>query len=434
MKTFILLITFLLFAVPSQAKQSLTLNKIIKEVLKHSPSLKFANRKVEAARFSRKKETAKRWLKVDFYAGIERHSEPISVVPISAPGKFPKFSRDIYSWELKASIPIYDGGKVSKLVKIKNLEVFKEKRGLQQSAEDLIANVKELYFTILYLKALKKTNEELLEILKKEERLASLKYKAGKVAELDLLYFKRARLQEEASLEEIKKKLKAAKEVLLLLMGWQDKEDIDVKGKIFEVNFSQIPDVASIDRLIEGRTDVRIAYLKVRQAEVNLNLARRENLPQLYLFSSYGERAGAGLNYKKNLWTVGIQLKISIFDSGVTKYNIMEKQENLLATKQALNSVKLKAKEEVVNALAEINSCKAKIRKYKAAVVFAKEVFEKESLKYRTGAGSVVDLLSAQETWLKAKMSLIKAFFDLSTAMVKFELATGQIAKGYLNE
>ncbi len=432
-KIYWLFLFWLIFVINCFASETITLDQAIKEAIQHHPGIKAVKRQIEALGFSRKKEAAKRWLNVDFYATAERHSSPITVVPISAPGKFPEFSRDIYSWEIKASIPIYDGGRVSRLVKIKDLELLSEKDFLKSSVEDLIANVKQLYFAVLYLKTLKKANEKLLEILKKEEQLADLKYKAGKVAQLDLLYFERARLQEEASLEEVKKKLEATKEILSLLMG-REKCDFVVQGDIFKLPLEKIPQNKVLTSLIEDRSDVKMAQVKVSQSEAAVELAKREFWPKLSLFSSYGYRAGAGLNYRKEVWTIGIQLSIPIFDSGVREYQVMENQRKLLAAIDQLKATKLKAKEEIINALAEIKAYKTQIRKYKASVRFAKEVFEKESVRYRTGAGNIVDLLSAQEAWLKAKMALIKAYFDLHTAMVKLELNTGQIAKGYYKD
>ncbi len=408
----------------------LTLDEAINKALSTHPRLSFLRKELSATYYAKKAQAASRWLKAEVIAQAERHSDPVAVVPISVPGKFPAFSRDIYLWELDLSLPLYEGGRIKKAVKLKELEFLVKQSMLRQSAEDLIANVKQLYYQILYLEALSKTQERLLEILKKQREAAFLKYRLGKIPRLDLLHFDRLLREEEAALTTTKENLILAKRILALLIGAEDK-NFEVSGRLEIKNVPRF-DKSLLEAFISERADIKASYLKVEQANTAFEATRRTYFPKVFLFSSYGRRAGSGLNYDEEVWAAGIRLELTLFDSGITKNRLREKKALVEAAREALSVTRLKAKEEILSSAVKIKSSLLKIEKYKASQTFAQEAFEREKLRYEQGACAVTDLLYAQEAWLKAKAELLKAYYELRSALVSFELATGQIAKGYL--
>ncbi len=435
MKALGYLLAFLvLFSAATSLKaQELTLEDAVKKALSAHPGLKARQRAVEAASYARQATAANRWLKANFVAQAERHSDPVAVTAIKGPGAFPAFSRDIYLWEVDLSLPLYEGGRVAREVRLKEFETKVQQSLLRQSAEDLIANVEQLYYQILYLKALKETQEELLRLLRKQYQEACLKHQVGKIARLDLLYFKRALQEEEAALLATNDNLKLAKHLLALLMG-EDKPHFELRGKLNKpVNISS--EVTSkIEAHLSNRPDVKAAIFKVRQAEASLSRAKRAYAPDLSLFSSYGHRAGAGLQDEEEVWVAGVRFQWQIFDSGARHHRIRENRALVLAAEENLRAVRLKARQEILSALTRVETALSQIKKYQAAENFAQAAFERESVRYETGAGAVTDLLLAQEAWLRAKSALLKAYYELQSAKVAFDLATGEIAKGYLHE
>ncbi len=429
---FLSLIFILMSPLTGLAQKSLSLEEAIRLALKHHPSIKAQKDALKASRFAKKATSANRWLKANLILQAERHNDPVTITSIKGPGQFPPFSRDIYFWQVEATFPLYEGGRVAQEVKIKDLEINIRQSLLRQSTEDLIANVKQLYFQVLYLKNLAKAQRELYRLLEKQYRDASLKYQVGKIAKLDLLYFKRALEEEKALLLASENNLRLAKKLLALVIGLEDTS--------FEVSSALEPSKKldfnpfSADKFLDQRPDVKAAKLKVKQAEAAISRAKREYLPTLSAFSSYGRRAGAGLNNDEEVWVAGVRLNWSIFDSGVKRNLVKEKQALWLAAKEELESLRLAASQEIISAVSRINSAKSQVNRLKAAEEFAREAYKREAFRYQAGAGSINDLLQAQEAWLRTKSNLLKAYYDLNTATISFELATGQIAKEFLNE
>ncbi|WP_197460503.1 TolC family protein [Thermodesulfatator autotrophicus] len=416
----------------AQAQSKLTLEKAISLALKNHPSIKAQKDVLTASRFAKDATKANRWFKANLIVQAERHNDPVTITSIKGPGQFPPFSRDIYFWQVEATFPLYEGGRVAQEVKIKDLEINIRQSLLRQSTEDLIANVKQLFFQVLYLKSLVKAQRELYHLLKEQYHDASLKYQVGRIARLDLLYFKRALEEEKALLLASESNLHLAKKLLALVIGLED-NSFEVSGHLEPLKNVNIKSF-SAEKFLEERPDVKAARLKVKQAEAAISRAKREYLPTISAFSSYGRRAGAGLNNDEEVWVAGVRLNWSIFDSGVKRNLLKEKQALWLAAKEELQNLRLSASQEIISAVSQINLAKSQVNRLKAAEEFAREAYKREALRYQAGAGSINDLLQAQEAWLRTKSNLLKAYYDLNTAVVSFELATGQIAKEFSNE
>ncbi len=426
------LILTMVLSIPLYAREDriITIDCAVRRALSFRPEIKARKKSVRAWEFSKKATHSRRWASVDLNLGAERHNNPVAVVPIKGKGKFPTFSRDIYSWELTMSFPLYEGGRISKETKLKGLGKLLEESLLRQSAQDLIANTKQVFYQVLFFKRLVKIHEKMLSVLSEQREKAFLKYRFGKIPKLDLLYFDRALSEEEADLSSARENLRLSKRILALLMG-EKTTGFEIAGNIEGPEKEKIPN-GDIESLISQREDVKSARLKVEKSRISLERARREYLPEIYLTSSYGHRAGSGFHNDEEVWFLGAKLKLNIFDSGVKRNTVREKILSLASEKENLRAVQLRAREEILRAISKIRIAKDEIKKYSSAEIYSREAFKRESLRYQTGAGSITDLLSAHEAWLRVKTALAKAHYDLKVAIVSLELAAGTISKGYL--
>ena len=420
----ICLTIFIYFCIFSHAKaRILTLSEAVKLALKNYPALKSLQYKLISLSYKKKAIKTKRWIKIDFEVQAQRYSEPITLYPISQPGKFPPFTQDLYSWNLIFSFPIYQGGSLSEKVKLSNLESLLTKTELFKTKEDLVATVKTLYFQIIYLESTKAKEITLLKELKKERDLAFLRYKAGKAPYLDLLHFDTLLKEEEALVNKVSYQLELSKKLLAIIIGLNSL-DFKVKGSLktnLNTNFK------NNNLFLLKRPDVKLAFLRIKKSETEIKLAKSAFLPRLYIFGSYGQRFDSGFHDQKEMWSFGIGLKFNIFSSGERIYTLLQKKEELLSAKSYLNAVMLKAKQSVMSAITEIKTAMSNIKLYESEIRFAKEAYLKEVLKYNKGVGSVMDVTDSHQRWLKAELALLKAEFELKKALINYQLQTAQI-------
>ncbi len=411
-------------------KSSLTFTEAIEKAVQHNPSILAHEHEWKASIKGYKAEKGRLYPQVNFHAQASRLSDPQFVVPIKKPGTFPALSRDIYQFSFEGTLPLYQGGRLKRRVKISELVIAMQKSLEKQTALDLIANVKNTFFLALYLKRLVSARERTLEALKREEREARLRLKVGRIPPLDLMRIETQVRAEEAALSAAKEALKRAKEALSVLMGEAPRSDFDLVGSLDAASFKF--EEVDPEMALSCRPDIFAQKKAVEKTEEEVKLAFGEHLPSIDLFANYGRRAGSGFHHSEEVWEAGVRLKLNIFSGGTISAKVAQKRAELLAEREHLRALELSARKEIANAISLISQAKEEVAHLDAARKTAKEAFRVERLKYRTGAGTVTDMLLAQAAWAQAEADYLGALYRLASAFVEYQRATAQIVRGWI--
>ncbi len=407
----------------------LTLEEAIVAALKNNPRLISEKHLYNSLRYAERAEKGRLRPQIDFIAQAKRMSDPQPVVSIAGPGEFPNFSKSLYLYQFRAKLPLYEGGRIRKSVEVASLSKDAQQNLEKQTALRLIADVKRTYFFILYTKSLIEAYEKGVEALRKVKKDAELKLSLGKIPPLDVMRIEAQLEGEEAYLLAAREAYKRAIETLLVLMGEKPDKRLDITGKLEYVPFQSH---IKKDFSLSCRPDVMAQKLIVEKAKKRVELAFREHFPSLEIFSNYGKRAGAGLNYRREVWEVGVQFKLNLYSGGVISSKVSQAKAYFLREKQRLKELELRAKKEILDAVSRIKEAEGRVLHFKASKNSAKEAFRVEELKYRTGAGTVTDMLMAQAAWFKAESDYVHSLYELVCAQIDYEYATATIGKSFV--
>jgi len=380
----------ILAAPPVRAGEGLTLSEARHLALRANPEILARGHEVSAARAARRAEWGKLLPQVDLLASYRRLSDPQAVVPIKGPGRFPAFSRDLYDFTFTLSLPLYEGGRLRRRVRIAELETAFRESLRRQTALDLLANVEETFYLGLYLKDLISAQEKTLEALRRLYRETRLKERLGRVPPLDRL--------------RIEAQLKAEEAALSVLLGRPPATDFDLSGAL-PAPEGGLPE-PDWEEILSCRPDLAAARAALSRAREEVRLVRGEHLPSFEIFSDYGRRAGAGLNDNEEIWEAGLRFRLNLFSGGTISAQVAEARARELAARERLRAAELSARREVAAALSLLSQSLAEIEHYRATLASAREAFRVESLRYRTGAGTVTDMLLAQASWFRAEADL----------------------------
>ncbi len=430
MRILFLVFLFSIFSSTGQAKEKLSLEEALRQALRNNPQLVARAHEVAASKAGHRAERGRLLPQVNFLAGASRLSDPQAVVPIKGPGKFPVFSRDRYFFTVETLLPVYEGGRLRRRVKIAELVTAFTESLKQQTALDILANVKDTYYLGLYLKALVSSREKTLSALKREEKDAELRLKLGRIPPLDLMRIRTQVRAEEAALTAAREALVRAKEALCVLLGQPPRSDFDLVG-VLDFKSSK-PKRITPEEALSCRPDILAQRQAVKRAYEEVKLAFGEHLPSLDLFADYGRRAGSGMNNSEEVWEAGVKLRFNLFSGGTISAKVASARARALAEEERLRGLKLSARREIADALSLMAQAEEEVAHFEAAKETAKEAFRVESLKYRTGAGTVTDMLLAQGAWAQAEADYLGAVYRLLKAYVAYERATTLIARGYL--
>lgn len=427
-----MVLSFLMCALPlslvhaqnASINTPLTLQKAITIALKQSPFLKARQSAVQASKEGVRAAWGAHLPQMDLEAGYTRLSDPVAVVPIKGFGKRPPFfSKNIYEWKVVTYLPIYEGGRISRTVEISRLEEAISASQERLTREDLVANVTNLFNRILQLKDLYRAQKETLKALEKTLLDTKNLLKVGRVAPVDLMRIETQVAAQRQDLVGTQELIKRTKESLAYLLGWQAQREITVKGKLKEVSFYP----QGGPELISQRPDVKAAQKRVEEARKKVSYEFGGHLPQVYLQSNYGKKAGAGFHGEEEVWQAGLYLKLNLFSGGTISANVRKARAQLLEDQHLLQDLKLKANQEILHASSSIQEARYRIAAAKSALESSKESFRIEKLRYLTGAGTVTDMLLAQAQWLDARARYFQALYDYHAAIVSYKLATATI-------
>lgn len=308
------------------------------------------------------------------------------------------------------------------------------KSEMDNTVSKTVLSVQKSFYGVLLAKAVLDITQSSFK--NAQENLDNVKalYKEGMVSEFDYL-------QSEVRVENIRPVLLKMENLLLtskdglkIVMGIDQKEEIEVSG---EIKLDSI-DISNEDELIQeaftSNFDLKSLELKkqVDQAFVQLDVS--EYWPTIAAFGNYSyagasdrwnfqnyDYATIGLNFSINLWK-GNRTKNAVEQSTIT-YKQTEEQLMQLKDFTALN---------VKSKIQELKRVKLLIDVQERTVKLAERSYGIAKVRYQEGAGSQIELQNADQDLRQARLNKVEAIH--SYLITKFELdqLLGRTNKEYL--
>ncbi len=396
---------------------ALTLNEAINLALKFNPSL---NQNIIGKKIQEKKTAqfiASQFGEFNYINSITKYDSPRVLQPIT----FKYRARDILYTGIEYKVPLFTGFELTENIKISKLNENLQNFSIKLTKNQLIFNIKSIYFKILSLKHQLEAMKEYKKSLKLLYQNVSLMVKTGKKPEVDLLKVDYDLKNVEALIEQIENNINTLKSALKEIIG---KEDLKI-DKIQEVKLHKnfIPALPDMNKI----TSIKLENLKTEIAKENVKKAKSLLYPQITLNSNVFEIYGNGNDV--NTYEVTLNLKFNIFDFGKRRKIIEEAK--LQKEKTALEKLKirLKKEKEINEAINKIKTEKAKIISYKKQINFAKEEERIEKLKYEHGTSQIYDYLYAKSRRFIAESKYYNALYNHELAIAYYEYIIEKWAK-----
>jgi outer membrane protein len=403
----------------------LTLRECIDIALKQSPLIKSAEFDMAASAETLKATTGALFPKIDLNAShYEEWSRPVPYIQAEGSTVPPIASKYIYAWGLFLRMPIYEGGKLTGLVKISEIDLAIQASRKAFTVQDIVSNVTNTFNKMLQLKELGNAYTKSVEALERQTRNTELLVKAGRSAKVELLRIEVQLASEQQNLIRTEENVKRAKYALAYFMGVDKDEIPDIQGRLTtDAKLNE----ENIDELIKHRPDILAYTQKVEQAKAKVDVATGKRYPSVSLVGSYGQKSGADVTDAKMVTEGGIVASINVFDAGIISAEIARERALLHKADEDLRQARLKAHLEVDNALSALKEAVSKVTVSEKAVEQAGESLRIEELKYKTGTGTTTDLLLASSALSLAQANYYQALYEYNTAMTEFKRATGTI-------
>ena len=411
----------------SSEGDSLSLHDILSEVIHNYPSIKKTQSDIESS--DAKIGLAKTAYLPEVNAtGSFTYLGPTTSLTVGG-NSLQLYPPDMYSAALNISQSIYDFGKTDKNVTFEkqNREMvgFSIELLKQKLSGMMIGN----YYSLVFLQEAIKIKDEELSTLNEHLQFVQKKAETGSATNYEILTTK-VRI---SAIENQKTDLLNALEIqqgqLNSFLGKTQGTKLTVKN---ELVFSQV--LATNDSLFafafDHRNEIKISRQRNTLADTRLKMVNAQNNPSLNFFGSGGFKNGyfndkfedvGKLNY-----TVGVGIKVPLFDANRSKYSKIQANSDIQGNLQETELARRTIVNEVVESKANALSAQKKVHQSELQLEQAQQAYSLAETNFKAGAITNLDMLDSSTSVAESRLALLKTKIDYSVSVLKLKIALGE--------
>jgi outer membrane protein TolC len=346
--------------------------------------------------------------------------------------KVPIGQNNDFSFSLSLTQQIFSGGKVFSAYSIAKIYEDYTREKLREVESDIIFGGEGLFYQAVLaesnLEALRSADEQMTYNLDVVEKY----FEQGMVSEYELLRARVEKLNLEPLLVAAESQLNISRKSLKSYVGIPLDEEIRLVADITDTTMTDLPSPDSLVAMAYNiRPEIKQAELQKKGYKKAVRVAKGDWLwPSLNLNTTYNISASSD-DYRLTddellkSWRASILLTIPIFDGGRTIGEVRKAKTDyyqaLLAEEQAYDDIRL----EVEGAFDALIQAKRALDLQEETIQQAEEGMRIANLRYQSGVGTQLEVLSAQTALTAARTNLARAVYDFRLAKSALKKATG---------
>jgi cobalt-zinc-cadmium efflux system outer membrane protein len=415
-----LLSLFILTAInPVEAEQEVSLSVLMETALRNNRNLQAQRKKIAQmqGRLLQSKLFGNPQLQVEYSTG----------------SVFDNPEESSFSTAITQTLEL--GGKRSRRIKVAELELQKAKAEVADQERQFIAEIKTRFAEGLEAIARLEATRQILELSEKNFNIINVKFQEGEASQLELglLFVEKNRVVAEQVIEQ--NSVRKAVSSLRLLAAIAS-SDLKLTGDLRDVRVKYGLQEA-IGLAMQNRPDLLQAELEVKQADVEIQLAKAESIPDLDLWLGYSqEKSGFdqfGLDADGQLVALqetdrtlagGISFLFPFFNrnQGTLKASIAAKEAAETRWKAQQDLVRW----EVTNAYATYEVALRVVELYEKSILDqSKKNLEITQAAFELGELRLLDVLNERQRYIDVQKTYTSALKDYYVSVVEIEKVIG---------
>ena len=403
----------------SKAGDPLTLEQTVLAGLKAHPSVESAKQVLEQAQMNVK--AARGYFLPSFtlqssFSQYSLHGDVISVQDLD---------RNIFTNQLAISQTLFAGYSLLNNYLRAKIQVDADNARLQQARLDLIYHIQQDFLNLLKSREdLKTVNNEIDRVQSQWEASKAFN-KAGLAPYNDVL---KSEVELAKAQTDKVKVLNIIKNLITQLNTYRAvsyDEEAQYVGDLYNyglaMKYNQYDENFAITTALAKRPDLLIGKKSVEIAEKDSIDTFARYYPKVTLDYAVGRQQSDYDNFTisratQNTTNLGINLRWNMFDGGTTSYSYSANLKYIASLKSSLEKQIAEAKAAIVKSFTNIEDARRLIELSLNAKKSASENYDMASARYRTGIGTVNDVVDAQS-------NLTRAESDISNAYMQYHVA-----------
>ena len=408
------------------ATDSLSLESIISEVVQNHPMVKKAIEEIKVSDSKIGIAKSVNLPTVGFESSYTRIG-PIAHITIPDMGSFSLIPHDSYSASVSANQVLYDFGKTEKNIQVemqgKELSGQSVEQVKQKLSQAVIAN----YYALVYLQEAVKIKDEQLQMLNEHLNYIRKKLETGSATTYEVLTTQvRISNTENQKTDILTARLITINQINSFL-GKPESTNLLVKRNI-KLAMSELPGDSLFASAMRNRDEMKLALEKDKLAKMRYSLVSAQNNPVVSAFASGGFKNGyiPYMYDPRGNFSMGIGLKIPIFDGHRKDYSLTQAQSAVESNNQETEIARRGIVDEIVEAEANLNASQKKVDQSELQLKQAIQAYELAKIKFDSGVITNLELIEGSTTVSESRLLLLKSKIDFTVNSYKLKSSIGQ--------
>ena len=332
------------------------------------------------------------------------------------------------SGSIALSYTLYDFG--AREANLQNAKMILEAANLSQNAQiqSTVLSVTQAYYNLLAYKASLESFLEAERSAKESFAAAEAKYKAGTATPADKLQAKTAYSQATLNRQKAEGALQNGYGELSFALGFDAVKKFDVEQIGYDFAVQKTLDDAK--RLIEEgkktRPDLAAAAMQIEAAKAGIDIAKASGRPTLSLSSSTGY-SDTSIGAASRSSSASVQLSIPIFTGFSSTYKIEAAKVEAKLRELDYQKLEKQIALDVYKAYNNLGTQAVAVESSMDLLASAEESYKNASGRYKAGVGTILDLLTAQNSLASAKQQRVEAAYNWLIAKATLAYALGKL-------
>lgn len=344
---------------------------------------------------------------------------------------------------------------VFRTLKMNDTQMAAAVEAARASRVDLVAEVKKAFYNILLA-------EQSLEVLRESESTVQrtvddtkLQYDNGLASEYDLLTAQVQLSNLRPSILQTENSIKVSKLLLKMYLSIPENVEISLVGELDAMRDQVLAGTDGLTTDVTENTDLRALEFQEELLQRQLKVSNAGRWPTVGAFFSatytgndidmtrlgaFGGSEGSGeggsassgdvLNGSRFWWqhpmSAGLQISIPIF-AGLTRMNKSREIKNQLSQIRLQRSyARQQVDVEVRASLNDLLTARETMFAQERTVEQARKAYSISDTRYRAGAGTILELNSAQLAQTQAQLNFSQAIYDYLSAKAEYDRIVGR--------
>ena len=321
---------------------------------------------------------------------------------------------------------LFDGG--ARYARLKGAEAGLLNANFQHNVtlQDVALKVEETYYQLLATRELERVAKQTVRQTQYHVNVALARHENGLVAKSDVLKAETEKADADLQFVRARSLVRIARGRLANAMGLKPSESFKV-AELPQNHPHQ--ELAGIKRLMASaamhRPELRAIFARAESNRAKIKEENARYWPKVTLNADYGWLDRTFVP-DRDEWSLGFRITWSLFDGFNREYTIRRAKSDLAKSVAEYEKLLRGVELEVWTSYSQSIEAGQAIEAARALVASAEESASVAEGEYKSGTGSIIEIIDAQTARSTANVRLVQARLDWYTALARLERAVGR--------